>query len=83
MRKSYQTNSNKVVQTEAPIAQNFRLSVNRRFSSLKKRQSVPNIVPWPQEDEIYNKMKKRKFELGALVLGPSFEIALGLSSHPA
>lgn len=61
---------------------NFRLSVNWRFSSLKKRQSVPYIVPWPQENEKYNKMKKRNFEHGAFVLGPSFEIALGLAATP-
>lgn len=59
---------------------NFRLSVNWRFSSLKKRQSVPYIVPWPQENEKYNKLKKRNSEIRpwAFLRNRSW-----LSSHPA
>lgn len=59
---------------------NFRLSVNWRFSSLKKRQLVPYIVPWPQENEKYNKLKKRNSEIRpwAFLRNRSW-----LSSHPA
>ena len=34
-----------------PIAPKLRLSTERRFSSLKNVNLVPNIEPWPQEDE--------------------------------
>ena len=34
-----------------PIAPKLLLSMDRRFSFLEKVNLVPNIEPWPQEDE--------------------------------
>ena len=40
--------------SSTPIAPNLRLSIDRRFSFQKNVNSVPNIQPWPQEQEKFS-----------------------------
>ena len=67
----------------APIAQKFSPERKLKVFLSKKRQSVPYIVPWPQENEKYNKMKKTKFWTWRLRPWAFLRNHSWLSSHPA
>lgn len=61
---------------------NFRLSVNWRFSSLKNVNQFHILCHGLKKTRNITKWRKQNFEHGAFVLGPSFEIALGLVATP-